>query len=113
MNSKFALSIAAAVLLLVLGTMGEGSAVSNIAQADAAQTDQARRMLSQGSGDALPVSAPGASSPWAVSADTPATPHGASITAASAIPVYEYRNVPVAIPQEIIDPDKAAASPIR
>ena len=112
MNSKFALSIAAAVLLLVLGTMGEGGAVSNIAQADAAQTEQARRILSRG-GDPQPVSAPGASSPWAVSADTPATPHGASITAASAIPVYEYRNVPVAIPQEIIDPDKAAASPIR
>ncbi|MEC7535053.1 MAG: hypothetical protein VYB96_10085, partial [Pseudomonadota bacterium] len=64
-------------------------------------------------GDPQPVSAPGASSPWAVSADTPATPHGASITAASAIPVYEYRNVPVAIPQEILDPDKVAASPIR
>lgn len=112
MNSKFALSIAAAVLLLVLGTMGEGGAVSNIAQADAAQTEQARRILSRG-GDPQPVSAPGASSPWAVSADTPATPHGASITAASAIPVYEYRNVPVTIPQEIIDPDKAAASPIR
>lgn len=112
MNSKFALSIAAAVMLLVLAMLGEGGAVSNIAQADAAQTDQARRILSRG-GDPQPVSAPGASSPWAVSADTPATPHGASITAASAIPVYEYRNVPVAIPQEIIDPDKAAASPIR
>ncbi|WP_306095770.1 hypothetical protein [Qipengyuania flava] len=112
MNSKFALTIAAAVLLLVLGTMGEGGAVSNIAQADAAQTEQARRILSRG-GDPQPVSAPGASLPWAVSADTPATPHGASITAASAIPVYEYRNVPVAIPQEIIDPDKVAASPIR
>lgn len=112
MNSKFALSIAAAVLLLVLAMLGEGGAVSNIAQADAAQTEQARRILSRG-GDPQPVSAPGASSPWAVSADTPATPHGASITAASAIPVYEYRNVPVAIPQEIIDPDKAAASPIR
>ena len=112
MNSKFALSIAAAVLLLVLGTMGEGGAVSNIAQADAAQTEQARRIMSRG-GDPQPVSAPGASSPWAVSADTPATPHGASITAASAIPVYEYRNVPVAIPQEILDPDKVAASPIR
>ena len=112
MNSKFALSIAAAVMLLVLAMLGEGGAVSNIAQADAAQTDQARRILSRG-GDPQPVSAPGASSPWAVSADTPATPHGASITAASAIPVYEYRNVPVAIPQEIIDPDKVAASPIR
>ncbi|MEC7421666.1 MAG: hypothetical protein VX648_04670 [Pseudomonadota bacterium] len=112
MNSKFALSIAAAVMLLVLAMLGEGGAVSNIAQADAAQTDQARRILSRG-GDPQPVSAPGASSPWAASADTPATPHGASITAASAIPVYEYRNVPVAIPQEIIDPDKAAASPIR
>ncbi|OAN83015.1 hypothetical protein A8B77_00020 [Erythrobacter sp. EhN03] len=112
MNSKFALSIAAAVMLLVLAMLGEGGAVSNIAQADAAQTEQARRILSRG-GDPQPVSAPGASSPWAVSADTPATPHGASITAASAIPVYEYRNVPVAIPQEIIDPDKAAASPIR
>ena len=112
MNSKFALSIAAAVMLLVLAILGEGGAVSNIAQADAAQTEQARRILSRG-GDPQPVSAPGASSPWAVSADTPATPHGASITAASAIPVYEYRNVPVAIPQEIIDPDKAAASPIR
>ena len=112
MNSKFALSIAAAVMLLVLAMLGEGGAVSNIAQADAAQTDQARRILSRG-GDPQPVSAPGASSPWAASADTPATPHGASITAASAIPVYEYRNVPVAIPQEIIDPDKVAASPIR
>ena len=112
MNSKFALSIAAAVMLLVLAMLGEGGAVSNIAQADAAQTEQARRMLSRG-GDPQPVSAPGASSPWGVSADTPATPHGASTTAASAIPVYEYRNVPVAIPQEIIDPDKAAASPIR
>ena len=112
MNSKFALSIAAAVMLVVLAMLGEGGAVSNIAQADAAQTEQARRILSRG-GDPQPVSAPGASSPWAVSADTPATPHGASITAASAIPVYEYRNVPVAIPQEIIDPDKAAASPIR
>jgi hypothetical protein len=112
MNSKFALSIAAAVMLLVLAMLGEGGAVSNIAQADAAQTDQARRILSRG-GDPQPVSAPGASSPWAVSADTPATPHGASITAASAIPVYEYRNVPVAIPQEILDPDKVAASPIR
>ena len=112
MNSKFALSIAAAVMLLVLAMLGEGGAVSNIAQADAAQTEQARRILSRG-GDPQPVSAPGASSPWAVSADTPATPHGASITAASAIPVYEYRNVPVAIPQEIIDPDKAAASPIH
>ena len=112
MNSKFALSIAAAVMLVVLAMLGEGGAVSNIAQADAAQTDQARRILSRG-GDPQPVSAPGASSPWAVSADTPATPHGASITAASAIPVYEYRNVPVAIPQEIIDPDKVAASPIR
>ena len=112
MNSKFALSIAAAVMLLVLAMLGEGGAVSNIAQADAAQTEQARRILSRG-GDPQPVAAPGASSPWAVSADTPATPHGASITAASAIPVYEYRNVPVAIPQEIIDPDKAAASPIR
>ena len=112
MNSKFALSIAAAVMLLVLAMLGEGGAVSNIAQADAAQTDQARRILSRG-GDPQPVSAPGASSPWAVSADTPATPHGASITAASVIPVYEYRNVPVAIPQEIIDPDKVAASPIR
>ena len=112
MNSKFALSIAAAVMLLVLAMLGEGGAVSNIAQADAAQTDQARRILSRG-GDPQPVSAPGASSPWAVSADTPATPHGASITAASAIPVYEYRIVPVAIPQEIIDPDKVAASPIR
>ena len=112
MNSKFALSIAAAVMLLVLAMLGEGGAVSNIAQADAAQTEQARRILSRG-GDPQPVSAPGASSPWAVSADTPATPHGASITAASVIPVYEYRNVPVAIPQEIIDPDKAAASPIR
>jgi hypothetical protein len=112
MNSKFALSIAAAVMLLVLAMLGEGGAVSNIAQADAAQTDQARRILSRG-GDPQPVSAPGASSPWAVSADTPAKPHGASITAASAIPVYEYRNVPVAIPQEIIDPDKVAASPIR
>ena len=112
MNSKFALSIAAAVMLLVLAMLGEGGAVSNIAQADAAQTDQARRILSRG-GDPQPVSAPGASSPWAASADTPATPHGASITAASAIPVYEYRNVPVTIPQEIIDPDKAAASPIR
>jgi hypothetical protein len=112
MNSKFALSIAAAVMLLVLAMLGEGGAVSNIAQADAAQTEQARRILSRG-GDPQPVSAPGASSPWAVSADTPATPQGASITAASAIPVYEYRNVPVAIPQEIIDPDKAAASPIR
>ena len=112
MNSKFALSIAAAVMLLVLAMLGEGGAVSNIAQADAAQTDQARRILSRG-GDPQPVSAPGASSPWAVSADTPATPHGASITAASAIPVYEYRNVPVAIPQEIIDPDKVAASPVR
>ena len=112
MNSKFALSIAAAVMLLVLAMLGEGGAVSNIAQADAAQTEQARRILSRG-GDPQPVSAPGASSPWAVSADTPATPHGASITAASAIPVYEYRNVPVAIPQEIIDPDKAAASPIQ
>lgn len=112
MNSKFALSIAAAVMLLVLAMLGEGGAVSNIAQADAAQTEQARRILSRG-GDPQPVSAPGASSPWAVSADTPATPHGASITAASAIPVYEYRNVPVTIPQEIIDPDKAAASPIR
>ena len=112
MNSKFALSIAAAVMLLVLAMLSEGGAVSNIAQADAAQTEQARRILSRG-GDPQPVSAPGASSPWAVSADTPATPHGASITAASAIPVYEYRNVPVAIPQEIIDPDKVAASPIR
>ena len=112
MNSKFALSIAAAVMLLVLAMLGEGGAVSNIAQADAAQTEQARRILSRG-GDPQPVSAQGASSPWAVSADTPATPHGASITAASAIPVYEYRNVPVAIPQEIIDPDKVAASPIR
>ena len=112
MNSKFALSIAAAVMLLVLAMLGEGGAVSNIAQADTAQTEQARRILSRG-GDPQPVSAPGASSPWAVSADTPATPHGASITAASAIPVYEYRNVPVAIPQEIIDPDKAAVSPIR
>ncbi|MEC8716180.1 MAG: hypothetical protein VXY04_13285 [Pseudomonadota bacterium] len=112
MNSKFALSIAAAVMLLVLAMLGEGGAVSNIAQADAAQTDQARRILSRG-GDPQPVSAPGASSPWAASADTPATPHGASITAASAIPVYEYRNVPVAIPQEILDPDKVAASPIR
>lgn len=112
MNSKFALSIAAAVMLLVLAMLGEGGAVSNIAQADAAQTDQARRILSRG-GDPQPVSAPGASSPWAASADTPATPHGASITAASAIPVYEYRNVPVAIPQEIIDPDKVAASPVR
>ena len=112
MNSKFALSIAAAVMLLVLAMLGEGGAVSNIAQADAAQTEQARRILSRG-GDPQPVSAPGASSPWAVSADTPATPHGASITAASAIPVYEYRNVPVAIPQEIIDPDKVAASRIR
>ena len=112
MNSKFALSIAAAVMLLVLAMLGEGGAVSNIAQADAAQTEQARRILSRG-GDPQPVSAPGASSPWAVSADTPATPHGASITAASVIPVYEYRNVPVAIPQEIIDPDKVAASPIR
>ena len=112
MNSKFALSIAAAVMLLVLAMLGEGGAVSNIAQADAAQTEQARRILSRG-GDPQPVSAPGASSPWAVSADTPATPHGASIKAASAIPVYEHRNVPVAIPQEIIDPDKAAASPIR
>ena len=112
MNSKFALSIAAAVMLLVLAMLGEGGAVSNIAQADAAQTEQARRILSRG-GDPQPVSAPGASSPWAVSADTPATPHGASITAASAIPVYEYRIVPVAIPQEIIDPDKVAASPIR
>lgn len=112
MNSKFALSIAAAVMLLVLAMLGEGGAVSNIAQADAAQTEQARRMLNR-SGDPQPVSAPGASSPWAASADTPATPHGASITAASAIPVYEYRNVPVAIPQEIIDPDKVAASPIR
>lgn len=112
MNSKFALSIAAAVMLLVLAMLGEGGAVSNIAQADAAQTEQARRILSRG-GDPQPVSAPGASSPWAVSADTPATPHGASIAAASAIPVYEYRNVPVAIPQEIIDPDKVAASPIR
>lgn len=112
MNSKFALSIAAAVMLLVLAMLGEGGAVSNIAQADAAQTEQARRILSRG-GDPQPVSAPGASSPWAVSADTPATPHGASIAAASAIPVYEYRNVPVAIPQEIIDPDKIAASPIR
>lgn len=112
MNSKFALSIAAAVMLLVLAMLGEGGAVSNIAQADAAQTEQARRILSRG-GDPQPVSAPGASSPWAVSADTPATPHGASITAASAIPVYEYRNVPVAIPQEIIDPDKVAASPIQ
>ena len=112
MNSKFALSIAAAVMLVVLAMLGEGGAVSNIAQADAAQTEQARRILSRG-GDPQPVSAPGASSPWAVSADTPATPHGASITAASAIPVYEYRNVPVAIPQEIIDPDKAAASPIQ
>ncbi|MEC7161982.1 MAG: hypothetical protein VXW57_09265, partial [Pseudomonadota bacterium] len=106
------LSIAAAVMLLVLAMLGEGGAVSNIAQADAAQTDQARRILSRG-GDPQPVSAPGASSPWAASADTPATPHGASITAASAIPVYEYRNVPVAIPQEILDPDKVAASPIR
>ena len=97
MNSKFALSIAAAVMLLVLAMLGEGGAVSNIAQTDAAQTEQARRILSRG-GDPQPVSAPGASSPWAVSADTPATPHGASITAASAIPVYEYRNVPVAIP---------------
>ena len=112
MNSKFALSIAAAVMLLVLAMLGEGGAVSNIAQADAAQTEQARRILSRG-GDPQPVAAPGALSPWAVSADTPATPHGASITAASAIPVYEYRNVPVAIPQEIIDPDKVAASPIR
>jgi hypothetical protein len=112
MNSKFALSIAAAVMLLVLAMLGEGGAVSNIAQADAAQTEQARRILSRG-GDPQPVSAPGASSPWAVSADTPATPHGASITAASAIPVYEYRNVAVAIPQRIIDPDKVAASPIR
>ena len=112
MNSKFALSIAAAVMLLVLAMLGEGGAVSNIAQADAAQTEQARRILSRG-GDPQPVSAPGASSPWAASADTPATPHGASITAASAIPVYEYRIVPVAIPQEIIDPDKVAASPIR
>ncbi|WP_306088581.1 hypothetical protein [Qipengyuania flava] len=112
MNSKFALSIAAAVMLLVLAMLGEGGAVSNIAQADAAQTEQARRILSRG-GDLPPVSAPGASSPWAVSADTPATPHGASITAASAIPVYEYRNVPVALPQEIIDPDKVAVSPIR
>ena len=112
MNSKFALSIAAAVMLLVLAMLGEGGAVSNIAQADAAQTDQARRILSRG-GDPQPVSAPGASSPWAASADTPATPHGASITAASAIPVYEYRNVPVAIPQEILDPDKVAASPIH
>ncbi len=112
MNSKFALSIAAAVMLLVLAMLGEGGAVSNIAQADAAQTEQARRILSRG-GDPQPVSAPGASSPWAASADTPATPHGASITAASAIPVYEYRNVPVAIPQEILDPDKVAASPIR
>ena len=112
MNSKFALSIAAAVMLLVLAMLGEGGAVSNIAQADAAQTDQARRILSRG-GDPQPVSAPGASSPWAASADTPATPHGASITAASAIPVYEYRNVPVAIPQEILDPDKVAASPVR
>ena len=112
MNSKFALSIATAVMLLVLAMLGEGGAVSNIAQADAAQTEQARRILSRG-GDPQPVAAPGALSPWAVSADTPATPHGASITAASAIPVYEYRNVPVAIPQEIIDPDKAAASPIR
>ncbi|NIJ60669.1 hypothetical protein [Qipengyuania flava] len=112
MNSKFALSIAATVMLLVLAMLGEGGAVSNIAQADAAQTEQARRILSRG-GDPQPVSAPGASSPWAVSADTPATPHGASITAASAIPVYEYRNVPVAIPQEILDPDKVAASPIR
>ncbi len=110
MNSKFALSIAAAVMLLVLAMLGEGGAVSNIAQADAAQTDQARRILSRG-GDPQPVSAPGASSPWAASADTPATPHGASITAASAIPVYEYRNVPVAIPQEILDPDKVAARP--
>ncbi|MEC7624300.1 MAG: hypothetical protein VYA25_08970, partial [Pseudomonadota bacterium] len=101
-----------AVMLLVLAMLGEGGAVSNIAQADAAQTDQARRILSRG-GDPQPVSAPGASSPWAASADTPATPHGASITAASAIPVYEYRNVPVAIPQEILDPDKVAASPIR
>ena len=113
MNSKFALSIAAAVMLLVLAMLGEGGAVSNIAQADAAQTEQARRILSRGTGDPQPVAAPGASSPWAVSADTPATPHGASITAASVIPVYEYRNVPVAIPQEIIDPDKVAASPIR
>ena len=112
MNSKFALSIAAAVMLLVLAMLGEGGAVSNIAQADAAQTDQARRILSRG-GDPQPVSAPGASSPWAVSADTPAKPHGASITAASAIPGYEYRDVPVAIPQEIIDPAKGAASPIR
>ena len=38
MNSKFALSIAAAVMLLVLAMLGEGGAVSNIAQADAAQT---------------------------------------------------------------------------
>ncbi len=112
MNSKLALLIAAAVMLLVLAMLGEGGAVSNIAQADAAQTEQARRIMSRG-GDPQPVSAPGASSPWAVSADTPATPHGASITAASAIPVYEYRNVPVAIPQEIIDPDKVAASPIQ
>ena len=62
MNSKFALSIAAAVMLLVLAMLGEGGAVSNIAQADAAQTEQARRMLNRGSGDPQPVSAPGASS---------------------------------------------------
>lgn len=31
MNSKFALSIAAAVMLLVLAMLGEGGAVSNIA----------------------------------------------------------------------------------
>ncbi len=104
MNMKTALAIVATVLLLVALTMGEGGTVSQLAQrpvrADAAPAAQ---------GEAAPAPAPRstntqASADWF--APAPAAPQ-------PAIPVYEYKEVHIPVPQAVVDPKVAAASEIQ
>ena len=104
MNTKTALAIVATVLLLVALTMGEGGTVSRLAQGPV-RTDAARAAQDEGA----PAPAPRGTSAQASAewfAPAPAGPQ-------PAIPVYEYKEVHIPVPQAVVDPKVAAASEIQ
>ena len=109
MNTKLVLTLSALILAIVAATMGDDGAVGRLAEGKARHEPMADSETENEAADDSDRAAAPIFSAFVPLSTAPAD----APLASTAIPVYEYRPVHIDIPQEIVNPQEAASSPIR
>ena len=116
MNLKLTITICLGLLLMVAFALRDEGTVDRIARSGG-QTEgdgSAARIEMPWSTSQAPLPPPGTGDVGRDSAALPSPPEASWPTATTgAVPVYEPRSVRVEMPQQVIDPQAAANSPIR